>query len=273
MAKSKEVVELLQQLGLTTYEARVFFELYKQSPQNATVLVKRSKVPRGRIYDVLQSLIKRELIVEKPIAGSPTLYEYPTWHDGLERLLKDREKEIEQKRRVIADSYEELESILASISREVEEESETIERQGLVPISGAIAQSYYIKKILDSAKKAVITNFTAELLLKYKSAFLSLRKQKVKRTFLLFETELPQVEDIVRGAEIYVLSEKFLSSPLISAFKDRRPSMIIVDDEVSILVLLGLTQDALLIRNPELLQYQNFILSIFMQSGQLRMLE
>ncbi|MFW9986607.1 MAG: TrmB family transcriptional regulator [Candidatus Odinarchaeota archaeon] len=273
MVKTKEVVELLQQLGLTPYEAQVFFELYKRSPQNATGLARRSKVPRGRIYDVLRSLIKRELIVEKPIAGSPTLYEYPAWHDGLERLLMEREKQIEQEQSVVLASYKELLSILASVSRKVEEEFETMERQQLIPVSGVIAQDYYIKKILDEAKKAVITNFTAELLLKYKSAFLALRKQKVQRTFLLFETELPQVEDIVQGSEIYVLSEQFLNSPLIRAFKDRRPSMIIVDDEVSVLVLLGHTQDALLVKNPELLQYQIFILSLFKQSAQKRVIE
>jgi hypothetical protein len=43
--------------------------------------------------------------------------------------------------------------------------------------------------------------------------------------------------------------------------------MIAVDEKVSVLVLLGHSQDALLVRNPELLQYQMLILARSMQSA------
>ncbi|MFX1475773.1 MAG: TrmB family transcriptional regulator [Promethearchaeota archaeon] len=273
MTKPNPILERLQRLGLTPYEAQVFFELYKRSPQTATGLAKASKVPRGRIYDVLRSLSERGLILEKPVGGSPTLYEYPVWHKGLDRLRHQRDEELKQERMKFEDAYEELVTLLATVNREVEADYKAEERQRLVPVSGAFAQSYYIKKILDGAQATVLTNFTADLLLKYQSSFLDLQKRKVTRTFLLFETELPQVLDIVKGAEVFMLSERFLDSPLISAFKDRRPSMIIVDDEVSVLMLLGHSQDALLVRNPELLQYQQFILNLFKQSGERRVIE
>jgi HTH-type transcriptional regulator, sugar sensing transcriptional regulator len=58
--------ELLEKLGLTSYEKKVYLALLKLQEAKGQELVKESEVPRGRIYDTLDSLIKKGLVTELP---------------------------------------------------------------------------------------------------------------------------------------------------------------------------------------------------------------
>lgn len=55
----------LIEVGLTGNQAKAYFFLLTNSELSATELAKVSRIPRTRIYDVLESLVKKGLCVEK----------------------------------------------------------------------------------------------------------------------------------------------------------------------------------------------------------------
>ncbi len=58
-----EVIEQLQQLGFTEYEARAYVALLRQSPQNGYELARNSGLPRANVYSVLEKLEERGAVV------------------------------------------------------------------------------------------------------------------------------------------------------------------------------------------------------------------
>ena len=58
----KEVLDVLERLGLSEYESRAYFALLRKDGTTAREIANESKVPRTRIYDVLNSLIEKEFI-------------------------------------------------------------------------------------------------------------------------------------------------------------------------------------------------------------------
>jgi HTH-type transcriptional regulator, sugar sensing transcriptional regulator len=54
-----EVFDLLQRLGFTEYEARVYVTLLQQHPANGARIAKASGVPRPNVYNVLEKLEER----------------------------------------------------------------------------------------------------------------------------------------------------------------------------------------------------------------------
>ncbi len=58
-----DVVEQLQQLGFSEYEARAYVALLQQSPQNGYELAKNSGLPRANVYSVLEKLEERGAVV------------------------------------------------------------------------------------------------------------------------------------------------------------------------------------------------------------------
>lgn len=61
-----KIEELMEKLGLTIYEQKVYMALLKLSEANSHDIIKESTVPRGRIYDVFESLTRKGLITSLP---------------------------------------------------------------------------------------------------------------------------------------------------------------------------------------------------------------
>jgi sugar-specific transcriptional regulator TrmB len=71
---SQRTVAALEQLGFSTYEARAYIALLKQSPITGYQLSKLSGVPRSRVYETLERLAARGYAValqSEPVEYSP----------------------------------------------------------------------------------------------------------------------------------------------------------------------------------------------------------
>src|SRR3989338_3239226 len=67
-----EVNSLLEQLGLTEYEAKTLTALFRLRESEAPEVSRVAQVPKTRVYDVLDRLTKRKLVIE--FYGRPKKY-------------------------------------------------------------------------------------------------------------------------------------------------------------------------------------------------------
>lgn len=105
-----DVIESLQQVGLTQYEAEAYHTLLLEGPLTGYQLGKRSRVPLPRSYDVLQRLSERGLALVQP--GDPPRY-----------LAEDPARFLEQLQRSMTSRIEELAFTLMAVpASEVGEE-------------------------------------------------------------------------------------------------------------------------------------------------------
>ena len=59
----KNLILLLQNIGFSQYEARAYLALLQQSSVTGYELAKNSGIPASKIYQILNRLIERELIL------------------------------------------------------------------------------------------------------------------------------------------------------------------------------------------------------------------
>lgn len=86
------LIEEMKQLGLNQYEAKAYLKLLEEWPVNGYTLSKNSGVPRSRIYEVLNGLIKKQLVFEKNIENG--MIYYPLEPDLLVKKLKKNYENI-----------------------------------------------------------------------------------------------------------------------------------------------------------------------------------
>ena len=89
-----ESAQSLVNLGLTTYEAKVYLALLRRDSFAAAEVARLAGIPRQRIYDVLASLVQRGLASQRP--GQPAKYSAASPEFAVERLLADRREELER---------------------------------------------------------------------------------------------------------------------------------------------------------------------------------
>ena len=102
----------LRDLGLSEYETRAYRALLRTGPTTAKDLSRASEVPRGRIYDVLNSLEGHNL-VRSQAASRPKKYVAVEPDAALDRLLAEKKRELETQ----ANQYE---TVVEELSTELE---------------------------------------------------------------------------------------------------------------------------------------------------------
>jgi len=90
----RELQELLSRLGLTEYESKTLTSLLKLNEAKAPDISREAQVPKTRVYDVLDKLVERDLIIE--IQGRPKRYRAREPDKVFSELLNERRREIKQ---------------------------------------------------------------------------------------------------------------------------------------------------------------------------------
>ncbi|QZY57199.1 TrmB family transcriptional regulator [Crassaminicella profunda] len=75
MSNEVLIIEDMKKLGLSEYEVKAYLKLLEEYPVNGYALSKNSRIPRSRIYEVLDSLKNKQMVFEE-VEGKTTLY-YP----------------------------------------------------------------------------------------------------------------------------------------------------------------------------------------------------
>ncbi len=94
MIVTKEFIKQLGQLGLNSYEAKLWTALLSRGVSTAGELSDIANVPRSRSYDVLESLEKKGFIIQK--LGKPIKYVAIPPEEVLERVKKQIREDAER---------------------------------------------------------------------------------------------------------------------------------------------------------------------------------
>jgi len=86
--------EFLEKLGLTEYESKTLSTLFKLKEAEAPAVSRLAQVPKTRVYDVLDKLIKKGLIIE--IHGRPKKYRVIDSNEAIDLLIEGRKQEINE---------------------------------------------------------------------------------------------------------------------------------------------------------------------------------
>jgi len=92
--KENNVVGLLKELNLTEYEAKALVTLFKFSECDAPTISRNSEIPKTRIYDVLEKLKERGLVLE--VYKKPKTYKVINPDEIFNNLLLVKSKEFKE---------------------------------------------------------------------------------------------------------------------------------------------------------------------------------
>lgn len=142
---------LLEGLGLTSYESKALEHLLRHGPRTGPDLSRESGVPFGRVYDTLNALAERGLVVVE--AGRPKHYAAVAAGTVPGRLLAAERRRLQQTEQDVEARAQELESELTA----------------LAPKSEPASHSYGVRMGEDSARAFLIeaTHEARETVLAY----------------------------------------------------------------------------------------------------------
>ncbi len=103
--------ELLESLGLTEYEGKTLSTLFRLEEGEAPEISRLSQVPKTRVYDVLDKLVKKNLVIE--IRGRPKKYRVIKASKVFNQLLGEKKNEI----KAIEDKAEEFANSLSALEK------------------------------------------------------------------------------------------------------------------------------------------------------------
>ncbi|MFC4548692.1 MULTISPECIES: TrmB family transcriptional regulator [Halorussus] len=200
--KQTTVVELLQQLGLKEYEAKVFAALAQVSQATAKEISELADVPRTRVYDAGEELALRGLVEVQQ--SNPQRY---------------RAIPIEEAVEVIRRQYDRRFETLSETLSDLEASGDTRRRpEGVWSLTGAEAIAERVAKLVESATEEVVVLFgsdpgDAAPILERLGAAVDRGATVYVGSLAPDEADRRRVVDAVPGARRADVLEELLSSP------------------------------------------------------------
>ncbi len=108
MPVGEKHLNTLMELGLKEYEAKTLAHLLQLGETKAPKLSSISGVPKARIYGILEGLADRGLVEIKP--GRPSKYRPKSPDEIIERMVQNKESEMEKEIEKIRSTEEEFKS-------------------------------------------------------------------------------------------------------------------------------------------------------------------
>ena len=100
-------MEILEQLGLSNNEIKVYLALLELEQSTATPIVKKADIPNSKIYPVLEKLIKKGLV--NYVIKNNVKYFQASSPENLMDILNSKEKDIINQKKAVSKLIEEIE--------------------------------------------------------------------------------------------------------------------------------------------------------------------
>jgi sugar-specific transcriptional regulator TrmB len=211
------VVEKLQKVGLTEYEAKAYVGLLSDQLSTATKLSEKSGVPRTRIYSVLESLAQKGWI--RIYSGIPLLFKAVAPNVVFERIKED---------------YTEfMESVEATLNMEVDE----VKEKFIIKKSDVGLRN--LKDEMRKAKTIWINNATTDFVEKVNDTFsedaevrvlLFPGQRKTADKNVQFKEADVKIVCLIRNKEVPSMSITLDESRTFTVFQDPYKRQFIVDE-------------------------------------------
>src|SRR3989338_5308500 len=151
MSALNEAEELVKELGLTEYQAKAFIALVKFGTLPAERIGRLGKIPLPRIYDTLEDLQKKGLVMIS--RGRPKMYKLVDPKISLKNFIKEKEMDFAGKLKEKSKAADKLAKILEIIgTKEIVRE----EKWNIWHIERKVVSDSLLKNIKSEAKKEVI---------------------------------------------------------------------------------------------------------------------
>ena len=195
MVVQKNFLLKLRDLGLNSYESRLWTALLSRGRSTAGELSDIANVPRSRAYDVLETLEKKGFILRK--LGKPITYVAVPPEQVVDRVKLRVAQEAEEQAKVL----EELKksSVLSELSALHEKGVELVEPSELTAsISGRDNLYHHLESRIAKAKQSVTLLTTPEGLKRKVFLLPALRELKRKGVSIRIATQVtPEIKPLV----------------------------------------------------------------------------
>jgi HTH-type transcriptional regulator, sugar sensing transcriptional regulator len=223
------LADRLVRLGLTGYEARAYVALTRRDRATGAELARLARLPRQRIYDVMDGLVARGFATVR--AGRPSRYTAAAPQEAVQRLLEERKAELADLERDAEHAIERLTPTFAE-GRDTSDPLDFIEvlrEPRSIAARFAELQSEVESEILVFTKPPFATppaeNIEGLRLLRRRSA-----RSVYERSIFDYPEHVEAVEAFLAAGEQARVAEKL---PLKLAIMDERVAMFEMEDPVA----------------------------------------
>jgi sugar-specific transcriptional regulator TrmB len=221
----------LTSLGLTQYQARVFLTLDQLGITNANALSRISKVPREKVYGILNSLMEMSLV--NKMITSPATYKALRLDEAVVILLEQKHENLEKLRVEIDKLVRDYK--LNRVETPLTQELPTFEH-----ILGKEGVLHYMKETIGKTENSIDAVVTWNNLL-YTPQFVdSLKKAKQRgvriRVVLPTPINFDLLKDFLRTTDAYFCDYRLISSapPTVLQIYDDKVVMLHTQTEFSL---------------------------------------
>lgn len=98
--EKRQILETLKRLGLSEYESKAYTTLTLLGPSKATEISKQGDLPQSKIYEILNSLMEKQLI--EVFDGRPKEFKAISPEVVFKSLMEEKEEELKSLRDIIS---------------------------------------------------------------------------------------------------------------------------------------------------------------------------
>jgi len=213
----ESVVEKLQRIGLTEYEAKAYFALLSTHLNTATKVAEKSSVPRTKIYMVLESLADKGWV--RIYSGVPLLFRATDPREVFERIKEDYSQFLESVQMTLGREVNNMKDkfVIKRFDIGLESLKEEMRRAKTIEINNATAT--FVKKVSNAFRKDAVV----KVLLFPQEPTLNLGNVQFKHAEV-------GIVSVVRKKEVPSMSILLDESRTFTAFQDPVDHRYIVDE-------------------------------------------
>ncbi|WKB35217.1 helix-turn-helix domain-containing protein [Terrilactibacillus sp. S3-3] len=169
-----ELIETLQSLGLTQYEAKTFASLVAAGTATAYRASKLSGVPRARIYEILESLENKGLVMTEEAGGSKNYTSLP-----VDVFLEQQKQDWER-------VYQTAKSQLKQLENKQPEKAHYVST-----VTGTESILSFCRTLIQNAKKQILLSMWDPMYSELLPEFLEKAEQHCRIHGIVFDVDQP----------------------------------------------------------------------------------
>jgi len=212
-----ELLEQLQKIGLSKYEAMVYTTLLRFHLNSATMLAEKSGVPRTKIYQILEQLQDKGWI--KVYSGAPLLFKASQPDEVIDKIRKQQDTFLNQVQEILKEEANMMKEkfVILKMDIGIENLKDEIKKAKTVWISNTTTD--FVRRINDAFQK------DAEV-----KAVLFPGEKKTDNYKIQWRESLMKIVKIYQGKEVPSINVILDEERTFAVLEDPRTKHYVVDE-------------------------------------------